>query len=231
MNSLSKIYQSHHLKSKYILYQMKCVVEANCLIDEGMPFFGSPARLMYELEISALPNSPIYCIYYALLNEPEGSLLTSDTLHIRAHKNHTTINTFQVPTRNNDSALKEILIFFEQPVTQDDGLIRISVTEQVVGLVSKLRLKGMDNISYSNPRAAGGIKEAFLVLNYPTAFGDLTINPSQGKGEQITDLDVNKYDLASKNQHFRSIGYVFRDVGEDEKIEMIMSKGKGDRFI
>jgi predicted acylesterase/phospholipase RssA len=194
MRNLGNIYQRQHEPIKFKYLKCDFVVIANCLLEEGEPFYGSPDGLLYELTFQ--PDvEPLYAVSVGL-SQPKGIQYLGQTSFKLFDANHNELAIEHVPVINpKEPNAREVMLFFTPPLLPGSGPYKLRVRDQAINLMGPLHAGEMDELAYFPRRTSAPIDQINLVLHVPERLRNSIslIPPANGLGRRMTDPEVTRY--------------------------------------
>jgi predicted acylesterase/phospholipase RssA len=194
MQNLGRIYERQHDPIKFKYLKCDFVVDANCLLEEGEPFYGSPDGLFYELTFQPAVE-PLYGVSVGLSQHRGIKHLGKTSFKLfDAHYNELPVE--HVPIFNpKEPASREVLLFFTPPLLPGSGPYILRLRDQALNLMGPLREKKADELAYFPRRSVDSIDQINLVMHVPERLRNSisVVPPSNGLGRRMTDPELANY--------------------------------------
>ena len=194
MLNLGRIYERQHDPIKFRYLKCDFVVDANCLLEEGEPFYGSPDGLFYELTCQPAVE-PLYAVSIGL-SQPTGVQHLGKTSFRLFDSHYNELPVEYVPvfsTKYPES--REVVLFFTPPLLPGSGPYILRLRDQAMNLMGPLREKKADELSYFPRRSVDSIDRINLVLHVPERLRNSisVVPPANGLGRRMTDPELANY--------------------------------------
>ncbi len=200
MRQIGKAYKLQHSHSKFKFLRCTFAVQANCLLEEHEPLYGTPDWFSYRSTFQPM-NQPIYCISVALTSTPQAKFLGKTRWTVRDINNNI-IETIDVPIQTSSildsehSEERELLMFFNPVLQPNNGPYSLLFQDEAMLLMGPLLNNKRDELEFYPRRAFGTVDRIDLLLHVPNRLKDsisMERRPNDRSGRAMTEGELADY--------------------------------------
>jgi predicted acylesterase/phospholipase RssA len=229
MRNIGSLYAETFGNVKYKVKKASYVVQANCLLKDGEPFFDTPDVATFRLVINST-KEPVHAQKFSMTVSPDSSFGGQAELHVSgpAHLGHDFKPVLFPATRPEHLSvvqgleknvtvqnIREVVAFFSPFLPPNEGPFSLVFKELLKGSMAPLRDEGVDSLWITRlPRADGPIDQMDLVLLVPESFGTVSMlrhEESKNDGARLNGADLEEY-LQMAPAGFRPYAWTARNV-------------------